>query len=154
ARCFLPEVGSILWSGPLGPIIICAGSSIDIIFAYDHTLQLLLSDFSHKARCFLPEVGSILWSGPLGPIIIYVARQANCHNDPGNKSLWEDHLSKLGTLAIMDRVNKREIRSIAVQEEAERYKSEQASKFSRREGTSEKILKKRKVTASKSETSS
>ncbi|CAI2194673.1 9706_t:CDS:2, partial [Funneliformis geosporum] len=108
------------------------------------------------AKCFLPEVGSILWSGPLGPIIICVARQAvdrslNCQNDPGNKSLWCNHLPKLGTLAVMDRVNKREIRSIAVQEETERYKNEQASKFSGREGTSEKKSKKRKVTASKNE---
>ncbi|GES89720.1 hypothetical protein GLOIN_2v328467 [Rhizophagus clarus] len=54
----------------------------------------------------------------------------NCNNDSGNKSLWENHLSRLGTLATMDRVNKREIRSIAMQEETERYKSEQASKLS------------------------
>lgn len=29
-----------------------------------------------------------------------------CQNDPGNKSLWDNHLPKLGTLAVMDRVNK------------------------------------------------
>jgi hypothetical protein len=47
-----------------------------LYFAYDRALQLLLSDFSHKARCFLLEVGSILWSGSLGPIIMCLDRQA------------------------------------------------------------------------------
>ncbi|CAG8512523.1 12196_t:CDS:10 [Ambispora leptoticha] len=41
----------------------------------------------------------------------------NCENDSANDLLWKNHLKKLESLAISDRVHKREIKSIAIQEE-------------------------------------
>ncbi|PKC67775.1 hypothetical protein RhiirA1_393419 [Rhizophagus irregularis] len=47
----------------------------------------------------------------------------NCDKDPANLILWKEHCSNLATLAIEDRVNKREIQIFAVKEEIFQYKS-------------------------------
>ncbi|CAG8474302.1 4047_t:CDS:10, partial [Acaulospora morrowiae] len=48
----------------------------------------------------------------------------NSNNDPVNALLWENN-GRLSTLAVTDRINKREIRSVIIQEEMGRYKFEQ-----------------------------
>ncbi|GBC17023.2 C2H2-type zinc finger transcription factor [Rhizophagus irregularis DAOM 181602=DAOM 197198] len=47
----------------------------------------------------------------------------NCDKDPANLILWKEHCSNLATLAIEDRVNKREIQIFAVKEVIFQYKS-------------------------------
>ncbi|CAG8742849.1 3246_t:CDS:10 [Dentiscutata erythropus] len=63
----------------------------------------------------------------------------NSNNDPVNTLLWGNH-GKISTLAVMDRINKREIRSVAIQEETERYKSEQEYISHRLEGRTREDL--------------
>ncbi|CAG8816249.1 21349_t:CDS:2, partial [Racocetra persica] len=63
----------------------------------------------------------------------------NSNNDPVNTLLWGNY-GKISMLAIMDRINKRKIRSIAIQEETERYKSEQEYISHRLEGRTREDL--------------
>ncbi|CAI2181738.1 11046_t:CDS:10 [Funneliformis geosporum] len=55
---------------------------------------------------------------------IYRTQAVNCDKDPANLILWNNHCSNLATLAIEDRVNKREIQIFAVKKEILQYKSE------------------------------
>ncbi|CAG8661085.1 12946_t:CDS:10 [Funneliformis mosseae] len=71
--------------------------------------------FHHSMRCgkcvmVVDLIGSII--------------SCNCDKDPANLILWNNHCSNLATLAIEDRVNKREIQIFAVKKEILQYKSE------------------------------
>ncbi|CAG8692517.1 12519_t:CDS:2, partial [Acaulospora morrowiae] len=79
------------------PPLVCVGSTI---YRLPIPCSRVLSDSSHKAT------------------------RVNSNNDPVNALLWGNN-GRLSTLAVTDRINKREIRSVVIQEEMGRYKSEQ-----------------------------
>ncbi|CAB4488879.1 unnamed protein product [Rhizophagus irregularis] len=67
--------------------------------------------------------GSITFTGRKLKAAALEKSLQNCDKDPANLILWKEHCSNLATLAIEDRVNKREIQIFAVKEEIFQYKS-------------------------------
>ncbi|RHZ85598.1 hypothetical protein Glove_63g76 [Diversispora epigaea] len=61
--------------------------------------------------------------------IFFYCLSWNCNNDSTNILLWKNH-ARISILAVTDR---REIRSVSIQEETERYKSEQGQPESKKD---------------------
>ncbi|CAG8604756.1 1104_t:CDS:2 [Ambispora gerdemannii] len=74
----------------------------------------------------------------------------NCENDSANDLLWKNHLVKLESLAISDRVYKREIKNIAIQEEIGRAEEKMLEKNQKNVDSDDQSEKRQRVTRSMS----